>query len=62
MSIQGPALKFVKPLIARSGGDETKLGQLIAGMPLLSKHFSVQSPEVQELLMEYQFEQLQKAA
>lgn len=56
------ALKFVKPLIARSGGDETKLGQLIAGMPLLSKHFSVQSPEVQELLMEYQFEQLQKAA
>lgn len=56
------ALKFVKPLIARSGGDEAKLEQLIAGMPLLSKHFSVQSPEVQELLMEYQFEQLQKAA
>ena len=55
------ALKFVKPLIARADGDETKLGQLIAGMPLLSKHFTVQSPEVQELLMEYQFETLQKA-
>jgi len=53
--------KFLKPLVQRANGDEQELGKLIAGMPLLSKHFTVQSPEVQELLMEYQFENLQKA-
>lgn len=56
------ALKFLTPLIAKSGGDEAKLAELIASMPMLSKHLSIQSPEVRERLMQYQFDQLQKAA
>ena len=56
------ALKFVKVLVEQSNGDEAVLAAKIAGMPLIAKHFTAQSPEVVELVMEYQFNALSKAA
>lgn len=53
--------KFLKPLVQRANGDEQELGKLIAGMPLVAKHYTIQSPEVRDLLLQYQFENLQKA-
>jgi hypothetical protein len=44
------ALQFLPALVAQAGGDRAKLAQLLAGMPLISKHFTVDSPEVQQLL------------
>jgi len=44
------AFQFVAALVKQSGGDRGKLAGLIAQMPLISKYFTVDSPEVQELL------------
>jgi len=55
------ALKFVKVLVEQSHGDEAVLAAKIASMPLIAKHFTAQSPEVVELVMEYQFNALSKA-
>jgi hypothetical protein len=54
------ALKFVKVLVEQSNGDQAVLAAKIAGMPLIAKHFTAQSPEVVELVMEYQFNALSK--
>ncbi len=54
------ALKFVKVLVEQSHGDEAVLAAKIASMPLIAKHFTAQSPEVVELVMEYQFNALSK--
>lgn len=55
------ALKFVKALVAKHNGAEAPIGAAIAAMPLLAKHFTVESPEVQQLINEYLFEQMQRA-
>jgi len=44
------ALEFVKVLVKSTGGDRDKLATQIATMPLVSKYFTVTSPEVQALL------------
>jgi hypothetical protein len=44
------ALEFVKVLVKSTGGDRDKLATQIAAMPLVSKYFTVASPEVQALL------------
>lgn len=41
---------FLPVLVKQSGGDKDKLATLIAGMIPLNKYFTVDSPEVQELL------------
>lgn len=56
------ALRFVEVLIRENNGDETALAQRIAGMPVLAKYFTVQSPEVRQALDQYHFDQLAKAA
>lgn len=47
------ALKFLEVLVAQSGGDEAKLASQMVGMPLITKFFAVQSPEVQAMLEPY---------
>ena len=44
------ALQFVGALVRQSGGDKSKLASLIMQMPLISKYFTVDSPEVADLL------------
>lgn len=44
------ALQFVGALVKQAGGDRGKLAGLIAQMPMISKYFTVDSPEVVELL------------
>ncbi len=44
------ALQFLPPLIKAANGDMQMLATAIASMPLISKYFTVDSPEVQELL------------
>lgn len=44
------ALQFVGALVKQSGGDKSKLASLIMQMPLISKYFTVDSPEVADLL------------
>lgn len=44
------ALQFVSALVKQAGGDKGKLAGLIAQMPLISKYFTVDSPEVANLL------------
>ena len=44
------ALQFVGALVKQSGGDRAKLASLIMQMPLISKYFTVDSPEVSDLL------------
>lgn len=44
------AKAFLKPLVAQAGGDLNKLATLIAGLPMVAKHFAVTSPEVVELV------------
>lgn len=46
------ALEFVKVLAKAHGGDAETLAAEMAKMPLIAKHFSIDSPEVQELLTE----------
>ena len=43
------ASKFLKPLYEQAGGDPGEFIKLIAGNPLTSKHFDLNSPEVTEL-------------
>ena len=56
------ALQFVKVLIGQVAGDEGLLAARIANMPQLSKHFTIQSPEVRAALDAYAFDQLSKQA
>jgi hypothetical protein len=44
------ALKFLEPIVKASNGDRNVLSITIAGMPLLAKFFTVDSPEVQALM------------
>ncbi len=44
------ALQFLKVLVKQSGGDMGKLAMDIAAMPMIAKHFTVNSPEVVEML------------
>ena len=44
------ALTFVTALAKTAGGDKEKLAALIAQYPVVSKHFTVDSPEVAQLL------------
>lgn len=44
------ALKFLPALAAQAGNDPSKLAEIIASNPLVSKHFDISSPEVVELL------------
>lgn len=44
------AEQFLPALVAQAGGDRAKLAQLLATMPMISKYFTVDSPEVQILL------------
>jgi len=46
------AAKFLPALWNQAAGDVTKLGQLIAGNPLTSKYFDLNSTEVLELVAE----------
>jgi hypothetical protein len=55
------ALKFVQALVRQVNGDEDQLANRLAKMPLIAKHFTIQSPEVMNLLAEYQFAQLKPA-
>ena len=43
------AAKFLPALFAQSGGDVGEMGKLLAGNPLTSKFFDLNSPEVVEL-------------
>lgn len=52
------ALKFVKALVGQVAGDEAALAAKMASMPLIAKHFNASSPEVIELIGEYQFGKL----
>lgn len=45
------ALKFLPGLVAMSKGDTTQLATLLSQQPLIAKYFTVDSPEVQELLV-----------
>jgi hypothetical protein len=45
------ALKFLPGLVAMSRGDTVQLATMLAQQPLIAKYFTVQSPEVQELLV-----------
>ncbi len=54
------ALKFVKALVGQCGGDPEALGPKMASMPMIAKHFTPESPEVVNLIGEYQFAQLSK--
>ena len=49
------ALKFVKALVTQTAGNRDELAKRIAAMPLISKWFTVDSPEVFELMAEYEF-------
>ena len=49
------ALKFVKALVTQTAGNRDELAKRIAAMPMLAKHFTVDSPEVFELMAEYEF-------
>jgi hypothetical protein len=44
------ALQFLKVLVQQAKGDRGALAQSIANMPMIAKHFTVDSPEVQELV------------
>jgi hypothetical protein len=44
------AKAFLKPLWMQSGGDTEKFAQLIEGTPMVSKHFDLESPEVQAVM------------
>lgn len=55
-------LKFVVSIIEQCKGDQDAVAAKIAAMPLLSKHFTITSPEVVNALAEYQFAQMNKAA
>ena len=44
------ALQFLKVLVKEAGGDMGKLAMDIAAMPMIAKHFTVNSPEVVEML------------
>lgn len=44
------AKQFLPALVKSANGDRATLASLIAGMPMISKHFSVDSAEVQSLL------------
>lgn len=46
------ALQFVKVLVQQHRGDRTAVADQIAAMPMLSKYFTVDSPEVVKLLQE----------
>jgi hypothetical protein len=46
------AAKFLPALWAQAAGDVTRLGELLAGNPLTSKFFDLNSPEVVELVGE----------
>jgi hypothetical protein len=52
------ALKFVKVLINQTGGDADALSAKMASMPMIAKHFTVHSPEVVNLIGEYEFAKL----
>ena len=44
------ALQFLPALVKAANGDKAQLAQSIATMPIIAKHFTVDSPEVQVLL------------
>jgi hypothetical protein len=44
------ALQFLKVLVKQSGGDKGKLSASIAQMPMIGKFFTVDSPEVVEIM------------
>jgi len=46
------ALSFLPGIVNMAGKDKSKVATMLAGMPLVSKYFTVDSPEVQELLVE----------
>ncbi len=52
------ALKFVKALVGQCNGDPATLAPKMASMPMIAKHFTPDSPEVVNLIGEYQFAQL----
>lgn len=45
------AEQFLPALVKQADGDRGKLAELIANMPIISKHFTVDSPEVQALMV-----------
>lgn len=44
------ALAFLKVLVQQHGADTAALGAAIASMPMIAKHFTIDSPETQALL------------
>ncbi len=46
------ALQFVKVLVQQHKGDRAVVAEQIAAMPMLSKWFTIDSPEVVQLLQE----------
>jgi len=46
------ALVFLKALVKQSGGDLEKVQTAIAGMPLVARHFNLESPETAALVAE----------
>ncbi len=44
------ALAFIDPLVKQAKGDKAELAKLISNTPFISKWFTVESPEVQQLL------------
>jgi len=48
------ALKFLPALVAQAQGDPDRLAGLLANQPLVSKYFSVDSPEVTEAVQMFQ--------
>lgn len=43
------AMQFLPALVAQAGGDKEKLAGILAGMPIISQFFTVDSPEVTAL-------------
>lgn len=52
------AEQFLKVLVKQNGGDRDKVATAIAGMPLVSKFFTVDSPETMRLISDVVFEQM----
>lgn len=51
---QAVAYKFLQVLVRNANGDLNKLAQQIAGNPVLAKYYTIESPEVLQLLQEGQ--------
>lgn len=44
------ALEFAKVLVGQYGEDKDALAKAMAEMPMIAKHFTIESPEIQQLL------------